>query len=56
LDGFCPLDIFRFHQELSLHDLMWWRYTTGAAYIALAIIGIFRRPFAIGVLVMTVTD
>jgi hypothetical protein len=53
LDGFCPLDIFRFHQSPSPHDLLWWRYASSAAYVALAIAGIFKRPFAIATLVVT---
>jgi hypothetical protein len=53
LDGFCPLDIFHVHQSPSAQQLLWWRYGSTAAYIALAALAVFQRPLAVTLLVLT---
>ena len=53
IDGFCPLDIFHGSSSPSEHELLGWRWGSSIVFVAVAIVGIFKRPFAVAVLAVT---
>lgn len=53
LDGFCPLDIVRATHSPSDHDLLVWKWVSSVIFVVLALAGIFQRPIAILLLVLT---
>lgn len=53
--AFAPLDgfIYCIYDEPSAHQLLWWRYSSGAAYIVLAVASVFERRLAITFLILS---
>jgi hypothetical protein len=52
-DGFCPLDIVHATHSPSEHEVLVWRWGSSVGFAVLAVTGIFQRPAAILLLVLT---